>query len=100
MRLDHVERRGARRGWRCSCGAVRRPSLDSLYRGMPLAVDLDDYAAQAEQFVGAMDREYYLHLAGPQARVRDRADLRAPRRAVHGRWWTNCEERLPPRRPG
>ena len=31
---------------------------------MPLAVDLDTYAAQAEQFVGAMDREYYLHFAG------------------------------------
>ena len=31
---------------------------------MPLAVDLDTYAEQAEQFVGAMDREYYLHFAG------------------------------------
>jgi hypothetical protein len=30
---------------------------------MPL-VDLDTYAEQAEQFVGAMDREYYLHFAG------------------------------------
>jgi hypothetical protein len=31
---------------------------------MPLAVDLDTYAARAEQFIGAMDREYYLHFAG------------------------------------
>jgi hypothetical protein len=31
---------------------------------MPLTVDLDTYAEQAEQFVGAMDREYYLHFAG------------------------------------
>jgi hypothetical protein len=31
---------------------------------MPLAVDLDTYAEQAEQFIGAMDREYYLHFAG------------------------------------
>jgi hypothetical protein len=31
---------------------------------MPLAVDLDTYAERAEQFVGAMDREYYLHFAG------------------------------------
>ena len=31
---------------------------------MPLAVDLDTYAAQAEEFVGAMDREYYRHFAG------------------------------------
>ena len=31
---------------------------------MPLAVDLDTYAHEAEQFVGAMDREYYLHFAG------------------------------------
>jgi hypothetical protein len=31
---------------------------------MPLTVDLDTYAAEAEQFVGAMDREYYLHFAG------------------------------------
>jgi hypothetical protein len=34
---------------------------------MPLAVDLDTYAAQAEDFVGAMDREYYLHFAGHKA---------------------------------
>jgi hypothetical protein len=34
---------------------------------MPLAVDLDTYAAQAEEFVGAMDREYYLHFAGHKA---------------------------------
>jgi hypothetical protein len=31
---------------------------------MPLAVDLDTYAAEAEEFVGAMDREYYEHFAG------------------------------------
>ena len=31
---------------------------------MPLAVDLDTYAAEAEQFIGEMDREYYLHFAG------------------------------------
>ncbi len=31
---------------------------------MPLALDLDTYAEQAEQFVGSMDREYYLHFAG------------------------------------
>jgi hypothetical protein len=31
---------------------------------MPLAVDLQAYAAEAETFVGAMDREYYLHFAG------------------------------------
>ena len=31
---------------------------------MPLTVRLDTYAAQAEEFVGAMDREYYLHFAG------------------------------------
>ena len=32
-----------------------------------LALDLDTYAAQAEEFVGAMDREYYLHFAGHKA---------------------------------
>jgi oligoendopeptidase F len=31
---------------------------------MPLALDLDTYSAEAEEFVGAMDREYYLHFAG------------------------------------
>ena len=31
---------------------------------MPLTVDLDTYAAEAEQFIGEMDREYYLHFAG------------------------------------
>ena len=31
---------------------------------MPLALDLDTYSAEAEAFVGAMDREYYLHFAG------------------------------------
>jgi oligoendopeptidase F len=31
---------------------------------MPLALDLDTYAQQAERFIGAMDREYYLHFAG------------------------------------
>jgi hypothetical protein len=31
---------------------------------MPLALDLEAYAAEAEGFVGAMDREYYLHFAG------------------------------------
>lgn len=31
---------------------------------MPLALDLHAYAAEAETFVGAMDREYYLHFAG------------------------------------
>jgi hypothetical protein len=31
---------------------------------MPLALDLHAYAAEAETFVGSMDREYYLHFAG------------------------------------
>jgi hypothetical protein len=31
---------------------------------MPLALDLQVYAGEAEEFVGAMDREYYLHFAG------------------------------------
>ena len=31
---------------------------------MPLALDLDTYARDSEQFVGEMDREYYLHFAG------------------------------------
>ena len=31
---------------------------------MPLALDLQAYAAEAEAFVGSMDREYYLHFAG------------------------------------
>jgi hypothetical protein len=31
---------------------------------MPLALDLQAYAAEAETFVGSMDREYYLHFAG------------------------------------
>ena len=31
---------------------------------MPLKLDLDTYSAEAERFVGAMDREYYLHFAG------------------------------------
>jgi hypothetical protein len=31
---------------------------------MPLALDLDTYAAEAEEFVSSMDREYYLHFAG------------------------------------
>jgi hypothetical protein len=31
---------------------------------MPLALDLEAYAAEAETFVGSMDREYYLHFAG------------------------------------
>jgi hypothetical protein len=31
---------------------------------MPLALDLQAYAREAEAFVGAMDREYYLHFAG------------------------------------
>jgi hypothetical protein len=31
---------------------------------MPLTLDLQAYAVQAEAFVGSMDREYYLHFAG------------------------------------
>ena len=31
---------------------------------MPSALDLDTYAAQAETFIGEMDREYYQHFAG------------------------------------
>jgi hypothetical protein len=31
---------------------------------MPLALDLQAYADEAEAFVGSMDREYYLHFAG------------------------------------
>jgi hypothetical protein len=31
---------------------------------MPLALDLDTYSAEAERFVGSMDREYYAHFAG------------------------------------
>jgi len=31
---------------------------------MPLALDLQAYAVEAETFVGSMDREYYLHFAG------------------------------------
>src|SRR4051794_37626204 len=36
---------------------------------MPLPVDLEAYAAEAEEFVGAMDREYYLHFAGHKAEL-------------------------------
>jgi hypothetical protein len=36
---------------------------------MPLALDLQAYAAEAEAFVGAMDREYYLHFAGHKAEL-------------------------------
>jgi hypothetical protein len=36
---------------------------------MPLPLDLEAYAAQAEDFVGAMDREYYLHFAGHKAEL-------------------------------
>jgi hypothetical protein len=31
---------------------------------MPLALDLQAYAAEAEAFIGSIDREYYLHFAG------------------------------------
>jgi len=31
---------------------------------MPATLDLDSYAAQAEAFIGEMDREYYEHFAG------------------------------------
>ena len=31
---------------------------------MPLPLDLQAYAAEAEAFIGSMDREYYLHFAG------------------------------------
>jgi hypothetical protein len=31
---------------------------------MPLTLDLDSYARSCEQFIGEMDREYYLHFAG------------------------------------
>jgi hypothetical protein len=31
---------------------------------MPTTLDLDSYAAQAEAFIGEMDREYYEHFAG------------------------------------
>ena len=31
---------------------------------MPLALDLDTYAARGERFISEMDREYYLHFAG------------------------------------
>src|SRR5687768_3610366 len=51
-------------GWWCWVRS-RRPSRSTCpYPGMPLALDLDTYAEQAEQFVGSMDREYYLHFAG------------------------------------
>jgi hypothetical protein len=36
---------------------------------MPLALDLQDYAAEAETFVGSMDREYYLHFAGHKSEL-------------------------------
>jgi hypothetical protein len=36
---------------------------------MPLPLDLEAYAAEAEAFVGAMDREYYLHFAGHKAEL-------------------------------
>jgi hypothetical protein len=36
---------------------------------MPLALDLQAYAAEAETFVGSMDREYYLHFAGHKAEL-------------------------------
>ncbi len=36
---------------------------------MPLPLDLQAYAAEAEEFVGAMDREYYLHFAGHKAEL-------------------------------
>jgi hypothetical protein len=32
-----------------------------------MALDLEGYVAQAERFVGALDREYYLHFAGHKA---------------------------------
>jgi hypothetical protein len=31
---------------------------------MPMAVEIDTYSREAEQFVSALDREYYLHFAG------------------------------------
>jgi hypothetical protein len=36
---------------------------------MPLALDLQAYASEAEAFVGAMDREYYLHFAGHKSNL-------------------------------
>ena len=36
----------------------------ATYPGMPLSLDLQAYAAEAETFIGSMDREYYLHFAG------------------------------------
>jgi hypothetical protein len=36
---------------------------------MPLALDLQAYAAEAETFVGSMDREYYLHFAGHKSEL-------------------------------
>lgn len=36
---------------------------------MPLALDLQAYASEAEEFVGSMDREYYLHFAGHKAEL-------------------------------
>jgi hypothetical protein len=36
---------------------------------MPLPLDLQAYAAEAETFVGAMDREYYLHFAGHKSEL-------------------------------
>src|SRR3989442_474878 len=55
--LQHVAAPGLRRF------GFRGTGHDS-YPAMPLNLDLDTYSAEAERFVGAMDREYYLHFAG------------------------------------
>jgi hypothetical protein len=67
---------------------------------MPLALDLQAYAAEAETFVGSMDREYYLHFAGHKreleiAPIYDRHHLLFDRAAVE-----ELRERLSQASPG
>ena len=43
------------------CGALGARAKRANYLG---TFDLDNYAAEAERFVGAIDREYFMHFAG------------------------------------
>ena len=63
--------------------------------GMPWTLDLEPIARKAEAFVGRAGPRVLPALRGPQDRVRDRADLRAPRRAVRARVVEAARARLP-----
>ena len=67
---------------------------------MPLALDLDTYAEQAEHFIGAMDREYYLHFAGTSPSSRSSRSTSGTPRCSSARVVDELRERLARPRPG